>query len=91
MTLEQRRSFLKLSGFGLLAACSRGIETKAIPLLVPAEERIPGVSTWYSSLCDGCPAGCGVLARSRRRMYEPYCHDQQHSDSSQEVSFLLGP
>ena len=65
MTLEQRRSFLKLSGFGLLAACSRGLETKAIPLLVPAEERIPGVSTWYSSLCDGCPAGCGVLARSR--------------------------
>jgi len=65
MTLEQRRSFLKLSGFGLLAACSRGLETVAIPLLNPVEERIPGVATWYASLCDGCSAGCGALARSR--------------------------
>jgi molybdopterin-containing oxidoreductase family iron-sulfur binding subunit len=65
MTFQNRRSFLKLSGFGLLAACSRGVESKAIPLLVPAEERVPGVASWYSSLCAGCAAGCGVLARSR--------------------------
>ncbi|MHC4937928.1 MAG: 4Fe-4S dicluster domain-containing protein [Planctomycetota bacterium] len=65
MTNENRRSFLKLSGFGLLAACSRGVESKAIPLLVPAEERVPGVASWYASLCTGCAAGCGVLARSR--------------------------
>ncbi|MDH3591514.1 MAG: molybdopterin oxidoreductase, partial [Planctomycetota bacterium] len=65
MTVADRRSFLKLTGFSMLAACSRGLDSKAIPLLVPVEERVPGRSVWYSSLCAGCPAGCGVLARSR--------------------------
>jgi len=65
MSRESRRSFLKMSGFGFLAACTRGVETKAIPLLLPVEERVPGVSAWYASLCAGCPAGCGALVRSR--------------------------
>ncbi|MHC4954570.1 MAG: 4Fe-4S dicluster domain-containing protein [Planctomycetota bacterium] len=64
-SVDHRRSFLKLAGFGMFAACSRGLEYKAIPLLNPVEERIPGVASWYSSLCAGCSAGCGVLARSR--------------------------
>jgi len=65
MTTPSRRSFLKLSGFGFLAACSRGVDTRAIPLLVPAEERVPGRAVWYATACPGCAAGCGVLARSR--------------------------
>jgi len=63
--VDHRRSFLKLAGFGMFAACSRGIEYKAIPLLNPIEERLPGKSIWYSSLCGGCPAACGVRVRSR--------------------------
>ncbi len=65
MTSPTRRSFLKLSGFSMLAACSRGLDQKAIPLLVPHEERVPGRAVWYATGCSGCAAGCGVLARSR--------------------------
>jgi len=64
-SIDHRRSFLKLAGFGMFAACSRGMEYKAIPLLNPIEERVPGKSVWYSSLCGGCPAACGVRVRSR--------------------------
>ena len=43
-SVDRRRSFLKLAGFGMFAACSRGIEYKAIPLLNPIEERVPAPS-----------------------------------------------
>jgi len=64
-SVDHRRSFLKLAGFGMFAACSRGLEYKAIPLLNPIEERVPGKSVWYSSLCGGCSAACGMRVRSR--------------------------
>jgi len=62
---DSRRSFLKLAGFTVVAGCTRGIEHKAVPLLLPIEEITPGRSTWYATACDACPAGCGVLAKSR--------------------------
>ena len=62
---DSRRSFLKLAGFTLVAGCTRGVEHKAIPLLNPVEEITPGRPTWYATSCDGCAAGCGVLAKSR--------------------------
>ncbi|MHC4958024.1 MAG: TAT-variant-translocated molybdopterin oxidoreductase [Planctomycetota bacterium] len=63
--MQDRRSFLKLAGFTFFTGCSRGIETKAIPLLIPVEEVTPGRATWYASLCNGCSAGCGVLVKNR--------------------------
>ena len=29
------------------------------------EELTPGRASWYATLCRGCGAGCGVLAKSR--------------------------
>jgi molybdopterin-containing oxidoreductase family iron-sulfur binding subunit len=63
-----RRAFLQLiaaTGAGTLAACSSQPARKLIPYVVPAEETVPGVSTWYKSTCRECPAGCGVLVRTR--------------------------
>ena len=55
--MQDRRSFLKLAGFTLFTGCSRGLETKAIPLLIPVEEVTPGRATWYASLCRAAPRG----------------------------------
>ena len=38
---------------------------KLIPYVVPDENVIPGVPTFYATTCDECPAGCGVVARIR--------------------------
>jgi anaerobic selenocysteine-containing dehydrogenase/Fe-S-cluster-containing dehydrogenase component len=38
---------------------------KLIPYLVPPENEIPGVATWYASTCRECPAGCGFHVRVR--------------------------
>ncbi|HKZ53584.1 MAG TPA: molybdopterin-dependent oxidoreductase, partial [Candidatus Acidoferrales bacterium] len=64
----ERRDFLKFlatASAGALAACSSEPARKLIPYVVPPEETIPGVSTWYKSTCRECPAGCGVLVRTR--------------------------
>src|SRR3990172_10589099 len=64
----ERRDFLKFlatASAGALAACSSEPARKLIPYMVPPEETIPGVSTWYKSTCRECPAGCGVLVRTR--------------------------
>ena len=60
----KRRDFLKLlgltgAGTGLVG-CTQETAHKLIPYLVPPEEIIPGVATWYASACRECPAGCGV-------------------------------
>ncbi|MFV1959114.1 MAG: hypothetical protein ACC662_06835, partial [Planctomycetota bacterium] len=64
-----RRSFLKLAGFSMAAAflpgCTGPDEYEAVPFLRKPEEVTPGRSTWYATLCGGCPAGCGILARNR--------------------------
>jgi len=64
----ERRDFLKFiatASAGALAACSSEPARKLIPYVVPPEEIVPGVSTWYKSTCRECPAGCGVLVRTR--------------------------
>jgi molybdopterin-containing oxidoreductase family iron-sulfur binding subunit len=38
---------------------------KADPVRVPAEEIVPGLSTWYRTTCRECPAGCGMSIRTR--------------------------
>lgn len=59
----KRRDFLKVLGAGsavATAGCSTGEVEALIPYVVPDENIIPGVATWYTSTCGECPAGCGI-------------------------------
>ena len=64
-----RRTFLKLVGgaapAAAVAACSPVSPEQIIPYVIPPEDVIPGVATWYASVCGECPAGCGTLIRTR--------------------------
>ncbi len=67
----KRRDFLKYIGAGgvgvvlggIFGKVSRPPGAKLIPYLIPPDDIIPGVGTWYSSLCTQCPAGCGVIVK----------------------------
>lgn len=68
-----RRDFLNLLGAGATGgglgfwfgeSLKHPIE-QLIPALIPPEDLIPGLATWYSSACGLCPAGCGILVRNR--------------------------
>jgi molybdopterin-containing oxidoreductase family iron-sulfur binding subunit len=62
-----RRDFLRAAGFTIagtaLASCSRAPAEKAIPFLIQPEGLVPGRSSFYTSTCAGCSAGCGVLVK----------------------------
>ena len=64
-----RRKFLKvLGGAGpaaAMAACSPVPTETIIPLVVPADDVIPGVAISYASVCGECPNGCGIRVRTR--------------------------
>jgi anaerobic selenocysteine-containing dehydrogenase/Fe-S-cluster-containing dehydrogenase component len=72
MTQEiKRRDFLKVvgaTGAGVaVAGCSpstQGGADRLISYVVPAEEIVPGVPTYYASTCRECPAGCGILVET---------------------------
>jgi anaerobic selenocysteine-containing dehydrogenase/Fe-S-cluster-containing dehydrogenase component len=63
-----RRDFFKIVTVSGAAAatggCQRASET-ILPLVVPNEQLVPGVASWFSTVCRECPAGCGVIARNR--------------------------
>jgi anaerobic selenocysteine-containing dehydrogenase/Fe-S-cluster-containing dehydrogenase component len=63
-----RRGFFKIVGVSSAAAAAAGCgkTTEAIlPYVIPAENVVPGVPSWYATVCRECPAGCGVLAKHR--------------------------
>jgi len=63
-----RRTFLKVTGIGSVAfAAGCGSETgETLFTLVNApDDMVTGEATWYASTCRECPAGCGVIAKSR--------------------------
>ncbi len=64
-----RRDFFRFSGLGFAAGlaigCKSKVVEKALPYLNAQEGLTPGVAQWYATTCQGCSAGCGVLARSR--------------------------
>jgi Fe-S-cluster-containing dehydrogenase component len=63
-----RRGFLRalgISGIASLAACERMDIGRAIPMLIPAEELIPGTQVKYASTCTACPAACGLMVSVR--------------------------
>ena len=63
-----RRHFLKLLGASAAApvvgCASKPVET-LIPYVVQPEEITPGVATSYATVCQECPAGCGLVVRTR--------------------------
>src|SRR5215813_12337231 len=63
-----RRSFFRIVGASsaALAAAGCGKTTESIlPYVIPPEHIVPGVASWFATVCRECPAGCGVLAKSR--------------------------
>ncbi len=65
----ERRQFLKVLGVtgagASLAGCARGSAEKLIPYVIPDDQIVPGISTWYRTTCRECPAGCGMDVRTR--------------------------
>src|SRR5262249_55395288 len=68
-TAPSRRGFLKAAGFAfasaVLTSCSRAPVEKAMPYLAQPEGLVAGRAQFYSSTCDGCSAGCGLLVKVR--------------------------
>jgi anaerobic selenocysteine-containing dehydrogenase/Fe-S-cluster-containing dehydrogenase component len=63
-----RRDFFKIVATSGAAAAAGGCQQateKILPLVVPNEHLVPGVATYFATVCRECPAGCGVLARNR--------------------------
>ena len=67
--IVERRTFLKVLGSAVpaaaVAACSPVGPERIIPYVVPPEDIVPGVATWYATVCGECPAGCGMIVRTR--------------------------
>ncbi|MGQ0814898.1 MAG: molybdopterin-dependent oxidoreductase [Gemmatimonadota bacterium] len=66
----ERRQFLKVLGAtgassAVLSGCRPNGDDKLIPYVVPDEDIVPGISTWYHTTCRECPAGCGMSIRTR--------------------------
>ena len=64
----KRRKFLQVAGVtgaGLAAGCGTGEPDKWMPYLVPNDDLIPGIPTYYASTCRECPAGCGIIVKTR--------------------------
>ncbi len=62
-----RRDFFKIvttTAAAATAGCGKAAET-ILPLVVPNEQIVPGVASWFATVCRECPAGCGVLAKNR--------------------------
>ncbi|MDP6931698.1 MAG: 4Fe-4S dicluster domain-containing protein [Myxococcota bacterium] len=69
MSELNRRSFLQVlgvTGASSLAACDPKVPLEnALPYVVTPDQIVPGLSTWFSTRCNECAAGCGVMARNR--------------------------
>lgn len=67
--LLDRRIFLKsigIIGGGTLVSCNTMAPTeKLAAYLTPPKEMIPGIAAYYATVCRACPAGCGILVKTR--------------------------
>src|SRR5215467_2763424 len=64
----KRRDFFKIITTSGAAAAVTGCQQtaeKILPLVVPNDQIVPGVASWFATVCREFPAGCGVLARNR--------------------------
>src|SRR5262245_51796867 len=63
-----RRDFFKIVTVSGAAAANGGYQQAnetILPLVVPNEQLVPGVASWFSTICRECPASYGVIARNR--------------------------
>ena len=65
----KRRNFLKVLGATsaattLVGCDSDGIQ-RLIPYVVSPDNTVPGVSSYYASVCRECASGCGIIAETR--------------------------
>ena len=77
----KRRKFLQVAGVtgaGLAAGCGTGEPEKWLPYLVPNEDIVPGIPTFYASTCRECPAGCGILVKTREGLPTKIEGNPQH-------------
>ncbi len=63
-----RRTFFKtgaaVAAASVLAGCEQYTRYVTIePYVVPPEEQLTGIPTYYASTCRMCPAGCGIIVR----------------------------
>src|SRR5512133_1806547 len=63
-----RRTFFKtgaaVAAASVLAGCEQYTRYVNIePYVIPPEEQLTGIPTYYASICRMCPAGCGISVR----------------------------
>ena len=65
----KRRDFLKVLGVtgagATLAGCTTKPAERLLPYVTMPEDITPGVATWYTTVCEGCAAHCGMWVRTR--------------------------
>ena len=70
-----RRDFVKVLGTVTVAGCDVVAQwgsggpmvpfENVLPYVVMPDQIIPGVATWFTSACQECSTGCGIVARNR--------------------------
>ena len=64
----KRRRFLQVAGAtgaGLAAGCTSGPGERLLPYVNESDDLIPGIPEYYASTCRECPAGCGIVVKTR--------------------------
>lgn len=71
-----RRSFFKIIATSGAAVAAGGcgpdadellgrVSQKLIPYVIPPDGIVPGVASYFATVCRECPAGCGLVAKNR--------------------------
>jgi molybdopterin-containing oxidoreductase family iron-sulfur binding subunit len=70
-----RRNFLKVLSIGGAATTATACKElrwnprvpieNVLPYVVQPEQIVPGLPTWYTTQCNQCSAGCGIIAKNR--------------------------
>ncbi|HYB42045.1 MAG TPA: hypothetical protein VEL75_09775, partial [Candidatus Methylomirabilis sp.] len=68
MSQIDRRSFFKIVAASGAAAAVGGCgqpPERYLSSVTPPENIIPGIPSYFSTVCRECPAGCGAVAKNR--------------------------
>ncbi|MDC0178669.1 molybdopterin-dependent oxidoreductase [Woeseiaceae bacterium] len=73
MSKISRRDLLQFIGAGGVGVAGgvlygEGVQRDVelyIPQVIPPENYLPGIATWYNTTCNQCSAGCGISVRIR--------------------------
>jgi len=64
----KRRTFLQISaigGVGTVLGCSSDVDKILYPMVKAPDDIVTGKVIQYAATCRECPAGCGILVRTR--------------------------